>query len=359
MAQINVAELFKETRLKLKLHWIAGLDGGLNQLNSEKVTKPSLALIGHLNFVHPNRVQVLGCAEMDYLNSLSIIAMQQAITNLYAADLAAVVVANGESAPKELISAANSHHIPLFTSTMQSPQLMDLLSHYLKLAMAETISLHGVFIEVQGFGVLIKGEAAVGKSELALELITRGHRLVADDIVDFFKISPERIEGRCPALLQDFLEVRGLGILNIRALFGDNAVKPTKPLDLIIQLELADTLDPLKLDRLNAKTQHERVLEVDIPKVNIPIAAGRNIAVLLEVAVRNHMLLLRGINATKQFMQRQKQMMQKSSLEMSNAKKIASQSTNSKVTDNKITGSKTTESKRLKSTPKPTLKQAK
>lgn len=349
MAQINVAELFKETRLKLKLHWIAGLDGGNNQLNSEKVTKPSLALIGHLNFVHPNRVQVLGCAEMDYLNSLSIIAMQQAITNLYATDLAAVVVANGETAPKELISAANNHHIPLFTSTMQSPQLMDLLSHYLKLAMAETISLHGVFIEVQGFGVLIKGDAAIGKSELALELITRGHRLVADDIVDFFKISPERIEGRCPALLQDFLEVRGLGILNIRALFGDNAVKPTKPLDLIIQLELADTLNPLKLDRINAKTQHERVLEVDIPKVNIPIAAGRNIAVLLEVAVRNHMLLLRGINATKQFMQRQKQIMQKSSLEMSNAKKIASQSADSK----------TTESTTLKSTPKSTLKQAK
>ena len=322
MAQINVAELFKQTRLKLKLNWIAGLDGGTNQLNSEKVTKPSLALIGHLNFVHPNRVQVLGCAEMDYLRSLSIIAVQQAIANLYATDLAAVVVANGEKPPKELIQAANNHHIPLFTSPMQSPQLMDLLSHYLKLAIAETTSLHGVFMEVQGFGVLIKGNAAIGKSELALELITRGHRLVADDIVDFFKISPDRIEGRCPALLQDFLEVRGLGILNIRALFGDNAVKPTKPLDLIIQLELADTLHPMQLDRLNVKTQHEHVLDVKITKVIIPIAAGRNIAVLLEVAVRNHMLLLRGINATKQFSQRQKQMMQKSSVP--NTKKLTS-----------------------------------
>lgn len=323
MAPINVAELFKETRLKLKLKWVAGFDGGANQLNSEKVTKPSLALIGHLNFVHPNRVQVLGCAEMDYLNSLSIIAMQQAITNLYATDLAAVVVANGEKVPKELIAAADNQHIPLFTSPMQSPQLMDLLSHYLKQVMAETTSLHGVFMEVQGFGVLIKGNAAIGKSELALELITRGHRLVADDIVDLFKISPERIEGRCPALLQDFLEVRGLGILNIRALFGDNAVKPTKPLDLIIQLELADALNPTGLDRLNFKTQHERVLDVDITKVEIPIAAGRNIAVLLEVAVRNHMLLIRGINATKQFSQRQRQMIQKVSLE--NAKVVTSQ----------------------------------
>jgi HPr kinase/phosphorylase len=311
MAQINVAELFKHTRLKLKLNWVAGLDGGLNQLNSENVTKPSLALIGHLNFVHPNRVQVLGCAEMDYLRSLSIIAMQQAISNLYSTDLAAVVVANGEKPPKELINAANAYNTPLLTSPMQSPQLMDLLNHYLKQAMAETISLHGVFIEVQGFGVLIKGDAAIGKSELALELITRGHRLIADDIVDFYRISPDRVEGRCPALLQDFLEVRGLGILNIRALFGDNSVKPTKPLDLIIQLELANMQKPQELDRLSAKTQYERVLEVDISKVIIPIAAGRNISVLVEVAVRNHILLLRGINATQQFSKRQKQMMQK------------------------------------------------
>ena len=331
MAQINVAELYKDTRLKLKLNWIAGLDGGINQLLSEKVTKPSLALIGHLNFVHPNRVQVLGCAEMDYLRSLSIIAMQQAISNLYSTDLAAVVVANGEKPPKELILAADVHNTPLFTSPMQSPQLMDLLSHYLKQAMAETTSLHGVFIEVQGFGVLIQGTPAIGKSELALELITRGHRLIADDIVDFYRISPERIEGRCPALLQDFLEVRGLGILNIRALFGDNSVKPTKPLDLIIQLELADMLNPQTLDRLNAKTQHERVLEVNIPKVIIPIAAGRNISVLVEVAVRNHILLLRGVNATQQFSKRQKQMIQKESIKTIGSKKAASKTKERKL----------------------------
>ena len=248
---------------------------------------------------------------MDYLHRLSLIALQQAINNLYAIDLAAVIIANGEKPPKELLNAANQFNTPLFTSPMQSPMLMDLLSHYLKQRMAETTSLHGVFIEVQGFGVLIKGNAAIGKSELALELITRGHRLIADDIVDFYRIAPERIEGRCPVLLQDFLEVRGLGILNIRALFGDNAVKPTKPLDLIIALEMADLHKPQELDRLNIKMQHERVLEVNIAKVVIPIAAGRNIAVLVEVAVRNHILLQRGINATQQFTKRQKQMMQK------------------------------------------------
>ncbi len=311
MAQINVAELFKQTRRKLKLNWIAGLDGGLNTLTSETVTKPSLALIVHLNFVHPNRVQVLGCAEMDYLRSLQAADAARAIENLYSTDLAAVIVANGEKVPDSLIAAADIHNAPLFTSTLRSPELMDFLSHFLAQAVAESISLHGVFMEVQGFGALIKGEAAIGKSELALELISRGHRLIADDIVDFFRISPERVEGRCPPLLQDFLEVRGLGILNIRAIFGDNSVKPTKPLDLIIQLEMADKLEPMRLDRLNIKAQHEEVLGVKVPKVQIPIAAGRNIAVLVEVAIRNHMLLLRGINATKQFTQRQQREMKK------------------------------------------------
>lgn len=309
MAQFNVAELFKETRRKLKLSWVAGLNGGSNTLTSETVTKPSLALIGHLNFVHPNRVQVLGCAEMDYLTKLPTADAERAINNLFSTDLAAVIVANGENVIDILLAAANLHNVPLFTSALRSPELMDILSHFLAQAMAETISVHGVFMEVQGFGVLIKGEAAIGKSELALELISRGHRLIADDIVDFFRISPERIEGRCPALLQDFLEVRGLGILNIRALFGDNAVKPTKPLDLIIQLEKADLQTLQMLDRLSIKTQHEEVLGLKVTKVHIPIAAGRNIAVLVEVAVRNHMLLLRGINATKQLMQRQQRAM--------------------------------------------------
>jgi HPr kinase/phosphorylase len=312
MAQLNVNELYKQTRRKLKLNWVAGLNGGSNTLTSETVTKPSLALIGHLNFVHPNRVQVLGCAEMDYLRSLEAAEAERAIANLYSTDLAAIIVANGEKVPDTLTAAADSHTIPLFTSPLRSPELMDILSHYLAQAMAETISLHGVFMEVQGFGALIKGSPAIGKSELALELISRGHRLIADDIVDFYRISPERVEGRCPPLLQDFLEVRGLGILNIRELFGDNSVKPTKPLDLIIELEMADKLQPEQLDRLSIKALHDEVLGVKISKVHIPIAAGRNIAVLVEVAIRNHMLLLRGVNSTKQFMQRQSREMKKS-----------------------------------------------
>ena len=305
MAQISVHQLYQETRRKLKLTWVAGKAGADNLLTSETVSKPSLALIGHLNFVHPNRVQVLGCAEMDYLRGLDDEDLGLSIQNLFSTDLAAIIVSNGEKVPEALVNAADKARTPLLASPIRSPELMDSLGHYLTQAFAESTSAHGVFIEVQGFGVLIKGSPAIGKSELALELISRGHRLVADDIVDFYRVSPERIEGRCPPLLQDFLEVRGLGILNIRALFGDSAVKPTKPLDLIIQLEMADTLAPQNLDRLEIKSQHENVLGLSVQKVVIPVAAGRNIAVLVEVAVRNHMLLLRGVNGTKQFMERQ------------------------------------------------------
>jgi len=311
MPEISVEKLYRDTRRNLKLTWVAGLSGGENMLSSETVSKPSLALIGHLNFVHPNRVQVLGCAEMDYLRSLKSKELLQSIHNLFSADLAAVVVANGEKPPAELVSAANELDTPLFTTPLQSPSLMDVLSHYLSQAVAETVSFHGVYMEVQGFGVMIKGDPAIGKSELALELISRGHRLVADDIIDFYKVAPDRLEGRCPRLLQDFLEVRGLGVLNIRELFGDNSVKPTKPLDLIIQLEHADKLMSMEQDRLKIASQQEKILGVKIPKFLIPVAAGRNIAVLVEVALRNHMLLLRGVNGTRQFMQRQAREMKK------------------------------------------------
>jgi len=176
----------------------------------------------------------------------------------------------------------------------------------------ESLSFHGVFMEVRDMGVLIKGAPAIGKSELALELISRGHRLVADDIVDFFLVSPGRVEGRCPELLQDFLEVRGLGILNIRELYGDTAVQPSKRLDLIIQLEMAEKLASQLLDRLEIKSQQENILGVEVPKLTIPVAAGRNLAVLVEVALSNHLLLLRGINATEQLIERQEREMKKS-----------------------------------------------
>ncbi len=305
MSEISVSQMYEETGKTLELTWVAGLAGGSKKLTSETVQKPSLALIGHLNFVHPNRVQVMGCAEMDYLRQLDETSLSQAITNLFSAELAAIIVANNEPVPRQLLEAAERTQTPLFTSRQPSPSLMDVLQHYLTRILAENTTRHGVFLEVLGMGVLIIGDAAIGKSELALELITRGHRLIADDIVELFQVSPDTLEGRCPTLLQDFLEVRGLGLLNVRALFGETAIKLKKNLRLIVQLRDPADMSDLTLDRLQINASTEIILDVPVPKVCIPVAAGRNIAVLVEVAVRNHILHLRGIDSAAQFIERQ------------------------------------------------------
>lgn len=304
-SHVTVEALFRDMAEQLGLAWVAGRDGGQRTLSSETIQKPTLALIGHLNFIHPNRVQVLGCAEMDYLRGQSAAGLADAIRHLFSTELAAVVVANGEVVPSVLLDAAERSQTPLFTSPLAGPILMSHLGHYLTQELAETDSVHGVFLEVLGLGVLLKGDAGVGKSELALELITRGHRLVADDVVELKHVAPETLEGTCPALIRDFLEVRGLGILNIRYLFGETAVKLQKNLKLIVELVHPQEIGEVGLNRLDMVASTETLLGVAIPKVRVPVAAGRNLAVLVEVAVRNHILKSRGINPVEQFILRQ------------------------------------------------------
>lgn len=301
---ITVAELFRQASDRLQLSWIAGQGGGDKILTSDTVQKPTLALIGHFSFVHPNRVQVLGCAEMDYLRNLPPENLAQAVDNLFSTEIAAVVVANGESVPEAMIESAQRTSTPLFTSPEPGPQLMRVLSHMMMQALAPSTILHGVFLEVSGLGVLIVGDPAVGKSELALELITRGHRLVADDALEVFAVSPDTLEGRCPTLLLDFMEVRGLGVLNVRRLFGETAVKQKKNLKLIVHLSPADKWQ--EVDRLDMRASNRNILGVEIPEVRIPVAVGRNLAVLVEVAVRNHILKLRGFNSSQEFAERQR-----------------------------------------------------
>jgi len=179
------------------------------------------------------------------------------------------------------------------------------LRPYLARALAESTTAHGVFLDVLGMGVLIKGDSGVGKSELALELISRGSGLVADDVVELYRVGPEAVEGRCPELLRDFLEVRGLGVLNIRTIFGEAALRPRKNVKLIVQLERLSSTDARSGERLPLQASHETVLGVDIRRVNLPVAAGRNLAVLTEAAVRNYVLQLRGVDSTEEFISRQ------------------------------------------------------
>lgn len=305
---ITVAELFRDAGERLQLSWIAGHAGGEKLLTSDAVQKPTLALVGHFSFVHPNRLQVLGGAEMDCLRNLPPDNQSQAIENLFSAEIAAVVVANDENLPEAMIAASRRTETPLFSSPVPGAQMTRVLSHIMTQALAPSTILHGVFLEVSGLGVLITGAPSAGKSELALELITRGHRLVADDAVEVFAVSPDTLEGRCPTLLLDFMEVRGLGVLNVRRLFGETAVKQKKNLKLIVHLTPADEMGHKwqEVDRLDMAAGKCSILGVDIPEVRIPVAVGRNLAVLVEVAVRNHILKLRGFNSAEEFSARQR-----------------------------------------------------
>ncbi len=307
MPQVSIARLFEDNREKLGLAWIAGRAGDAKDLNSELTKDSSKGLIGHLNFIHPNLIQVLGASEVEYLNSLAPDHCRKTLGQIATRELACFIVAGVEAAPAPLIDVAEATRTPLFLSPVPSVELMGMLRPYLARALAESTTAHGVFLDVLGMGVLITGDSGVGKSELGLELISRGSGLIADDVVELYRVGPDTIEGRCPALLRDFLEVRGLGVLNIRTIFGEAALRPRKNLKLIVHLERPSRAELTPLERLPLKPGTERLMGVEIRKVTVPVAAGRNLAVLTEAAVRNHVLQLRGIDSTQEFIARQAQ----------------------------------------------------
>jgi HPr kinase/phosphorylase len=305
MLQVNVAQLHDDHRDSLSLAWVAGRDGG-GAVRREAAA--SAALIGHLNLTHPNSIQILGAYEASMLHGGE---RADFAAKLFAAAPAAVILADGVGATPELVAQAERTHTPLLASPLPSARVIETLARYLSKALAESTERHGVFMDVLGLGVLITGESGVGKSELGLELISRGHGLVADDVVEISRIAVNTLEGRCPPLLKDFLEVRGLGLLDIRTIFGETAVRPRMRLRLIAHLDRPTSGTRDTVERLPLAELSEEILGVMIRKVVIPVAAGRNLAVLLEAAVRNYILQLRGIDSTAQFMARQKSAMER------------------------------------------------
>jgi HPr kinase/phosphorylase len=310
MRQVSVEKLFDDNRERLGLMWLANRQGGSRMLIGENALKPTIGQVGHMNFIHPFRIQLIGAAESAYVRGLPADELQRLVTRLFTTELAAIVVANREEVPAQLVAACNANHIALFSSPQPSPHIVDVFRIYLSRVLAESTTLHGVFLDVLEMGVLITGASAIGKSELALELLSRGNGLIADDIVELYRISPDTIEGRCPDVLRDFLEVRGIGILNIRTIFGETAVRPRKLLRLIVNLEDHSNETFSELDRLQVNATYQEVLAIPIRKVTIPVAAGRNLAVLVEAAVRNFVLNQRGIDSTKEFIERQQKLME-------------------------------------------------
>ena len=295
MQQVEVARLHDDNREALALAWVAGRDGA-SAVRREAAA--SASLIGHLNLTHPNSIQVIGAYEAGTVADFA--------ERLIASNPAAVIVTDGVAPPAALLEAAGRSRTPLFTSPYPAARVIEKLSRYLGKALAETTERHGVFMDVLGLGVLITGESGVGKSELGLELISRGHGLVADDVVEVSRIAAGALEGRCPPMLKDFIEVRGLGLLNIRTIFGETAVRPKMRLKLVAHLERPSPGGRDASERLPLADMSEDVLGVTVRKVVIPVAAGRNLAVLIEAAVRNHILQLRGVNSMAEFMARQR-----------------------------------------------------
>ncbi len=307
MRQASVAQLFETHREGLRLLWVGGnLDVPIK--NNTQFSSPS-DLVGHLNLIHPERVQVIGTPEVNWANKQPAARVSRHMQEIVAAQPPVIIVADGCPIQGVVREACEKSGTALFSTPVAAAIVIDMLHRWLARQMAQTVERHAVMMDVLGMGVLITGDSGVGKSELALELISRGHGLVADDMVEIARVGPNLLETYCPPLLRDFLEVRGLGVLNIRTVFGETACRRKMTLKLIVHL-----LRPQKgvpdIERLPLGAENEEILGVPVRKVNIPVAAGRNLAVLLEAAVRSTILLLRGIDSTLEFIERQKQSMQ-------------------------------------------------
>ncbi|MGB9151336.1 MAG: HPr(Ser) kinase/phosphatase [Burkholderiales bacterium] len=310
MPQLTVQQLFDAKRSKLQLEWITNKDGGARILSGDMLKRSGVGVIGHLNPIHSHRIKVLGTTEIEYLNRLDPAGLKSTLEYLFSPEgTSAVFITQGLPVSDAMRTCAENTMTPLFSSPETSQELINVLRQYLYRTLAETTTLHGVFLDVLGVGVLVTGDSSIGKSELALELISRGSGLVADDIVELSQISPDTLQGRCPPLLKDFLEVRGIGVLNIRSIFGETAVRAKKNLKIIVHLEKPGPGDAAKLDRLQTNATTRTILGVATPMVTLGVVAGRNLAVLVEAAVRNYILQLRGIDSTRQFIERHEQLM--------------------------------------------------
>jgi HPr kinase/phosphorylase len=278
--------------------------------SSDLTARP--AAVGFLNLIHPNKVQILGEEELDYLAAQDATEFTATLMRMLESQPLAIIVGDGLSIPEQLVSRARETQTVLMQSRLRAHELVDYLQYHISRTLAQRITLHGVFMEVFTIGVLITGGAGSGKSELALELLNRGHRLIADDAPEFTRITPEIIDGTCPEPLQDCLEVRGLGVLNVRHMFGDSAVKLNKFLRLIIHLKVP-TPDEIRdnKDRLRGDIDSETVLEMEIPRITLPVLAGRNLAVIAEAAVRDFMLKMKGYDAASAFIERHSRMLQR------------------------------------------------
>jgi HPr kinase/phosphorylase len=273
---ISAEALFEEHRQALHWEWVAGHAHPERRFDEAAVrdARSAADLIGYLNYIHPYRVQIVGRREVDYLNVASEETVERRVARIVTLEPPMIIVADGQTPPARLVAMCDRAEIPLFVTAESAGHVIDVVRAYLGQLFAERTTRHGVFMDILGLGVLLTGESGLGKSELGLELISRGHGLVADDAVDLYRISQTSIEGRCPDLLLNLLEVRGIGLLDIKAIFGETAVRRKMRLKLLVHLVRKETLER-DFERLPYEPLYEDILGMPVRKVVIAVDAAQ------------------------------------------------------------------------------------
>ncbi len=300
MANLTVEEFIQLQGKELKLSLVAGRKGLGREIRSPQIQKPGLILTGFISDIKSDRIQVFGLSEMRYLNSLPKSHQMNLLKHLGSLPIPCVIVTRGLRIPKILKDFAEESNIPLLRSTLTSSIFIDKVLEFLEDCLAPSTLFHGVLVDVLGIGILIFGRSGIGKSECALDLVSRGYRLVADDVVEIWKREPSTLFGRGKGVIKYHMEVRGLGIINIKDIFGITAIREKKQID--IAVELIEWKPDEDYERIGLEKETISILDVKIPLLRIPVCPGRSVATIIEVAARNHILKIMGRDAAMEFM---------------------------------------------------------
>jgi HPr kinase/phosphorylase len=302
MEAIRVGALLEDNRFDLRLQLLGGRQGLSRRISSARIQKPGLVLAGFTENLHKERVQVFGNTEMSYLATMPRERVSEVVKGFFAQDVACLVVTKGLDVPPELVTAADEAGVPLLRTPHLSSAFIEGVQSWLEDVLTAQTSMHGVLLDVFGVGILLLGKSGIGKSEIALDLIMRGHRLVADDIVDVKRKTQDAVFGAGSDIIKHHMEIRGLGIINIKDLFGVAAIRERKKIEIV--LELVEWDPSVEYDRLGVEDRKYRVLDVEIPMLVVPVRPGRNMTTIVEVAARNHLLKLQGHHSAREFQER-------------------------------------------------------
>jgi HPr kinase/phosphorylase len=297
MKGITVQELLENKTFGLELEIIAGSQGLAKRIHNPRIQKLGLVVTGFMVYLHPHRVQILGNTEISYLRQLKPEERQAIIKELCGQEVVCFIVTRNLKVPGELLEQADTRAIPLLRTKLVSSTFIDRIMRYLEEQLAPSTVVHGVLMEIMGVGVLMVGRSGIGKSENALELIMRGHRLVSDDAIQVKRMAALDLIGGAPEMIRNLLEIRGLGVVDIRHLFGVSAVREKTRIELVV--ELVDWDSKMEYERIGLKDEKYRLLGIDLPLVRIPVSPGRNASSVVELACRNYVLKQGGIDTAR------------------------------------------------------------